>query len=88
MIRMFAAPRAVFFDIQFLSAGLAPQGVIQMAILFTRQKNHFRLFFAFSHILTHKNFLFYLVIAISRPESGYYTIFSGVGKPLKMILRQ
>jgi hypothetical protein len=30
--------------------------------------------------------LFYLVIAISRSELGYYTIFSAVGKPLKMIL--
>jgi len=86
MFGMFAAARAVFFYIQFFPAGLAPQGVIQIAILFTRQKNHFRLFFAFSHFLTRKYFLFYLVIAISRSELGYYTIFSAVGKPLKMIL--
>jgi hypothetical protein len=49
MIRMFAAPRAEFFYIQFLAARLAPQGVIQIAVLFARQKHHFRLFFAFGH---------------------------------------
>jgi hypothetical protein len=55
MFGVFAAARAVFFYIQFFAAGLSPQGVIVIAILFTGQKNHFRLFFAFSHILTRKN---------------------------------
>jgi hypothetical protein len=55
MICMLAAPRAEFFNIQFLAARLTPQGVIQIAVLFARQKYHFRLFFAFGHNLTRKS---------------------------------
>jgi hypothetical protein len=65
MFGVFSALGAEFFDIQFFPAGLAPQGVIQISVLFARQKHHFRLFFAFGH--------FKLAIITKLPGLPYFS---------------
>jgi hypothetical protein len=72
MLGVFAAARAVLLYVQFLTAGLSPQSVVQLVVFFARQENDFSLLFAFGHKWTLSIGLF----SLKKCVKSHYTTFS------------